>query len=57
MTTASVDRQIELERKDAAKEALEKGAARIESLAGSPAYVQAFKKAAKELRKLKELIG
>lgn len=48
--TASMDRQIELERKDAAKEALHKAAARLENHATNEVYRRAFKIAAKMVR-------
>lgn len=50
--TASMDRQIELERKDAAKDALQRAAARLENYATNDVYRRAFKIAAKMVREM-----
>jgi hypothetical protein len=53
MTTASLDRQIELEREDAARQALELAARRLESENVNDVYRAALKRGAKIIRNLR----
>jgi hypothetical protein len=50
MNTASIDRQIELERKDAERNALERAATKLENFATNEVYKRAFRIAAKMVR-------
>lgn len=48
-----ISRRIELERADAARQALEEAAKKTESLVGNPHYRAAFKLAARTIRAMK----
>lgn len=52
---SDLDRRIELERRDAARQALEAAAVRLEQQQGNSTYVQAWTKAARIIRAMKPI--